>query len=305
MFNELNFSLELKTIFCYTCLMKTLTLGKLLELPSFHHFYTLPIRKSTEVFGNYIVVFEQDNQVVFVDVNSEVGHTHEARFASHFHKDNLLVGLGAVPVSAWPTCQILTVKKNSNQRGIALANLVEHYGDLSIFKQMAEQYRQRERSTIYDPYRYSYTIDEKKLEASSALNIVPRKEYEKIRDFHPFLQTSRGNVYAVPCHYQDRQRNKETKIYIMGWYFYEKQLKISWKPSHSRKSRWRSSLVSVDKLSERYFFQGELYKKGSFPIFLDNLTIQNKSYQKRLDTEFSAFISIIEKQKQAAKLRIK
>ncbi|HEM4129700.1 TPA: hypothetical protein U1W61_001417 [Streptococcus suis] len=305
MFNKLNFYLDLKYIFCYTNHMKTMILGKLLELPHFHHFYNLSICENWEGPENYIVVFEQNGQAVFVDLESKTGHTDEARFASHFHKDNLLVGLGAVPVSTWPTCQILTIEKNSNQRGIALANLVEHYGHLSVFKEIAEQYRLREHSTIYDPYRYSYTVDEKKIDKTSQLNLVPRKEYEKIRDFHPFLQTNRGNVYAVPCYYKDNKRNRETKIYIMGWYFYEKQLKISWKPSHSRKSRWRSSIVSVDKLSERYFFQGELYKKGSFPIFLDNLIIQNKSYQKRLDTEFAAFLSIIEKQKQAAKLRIK
>lgn len=305
LFNKLNFYLDLKTIFCYTNHMKTMTLGKLLALPHFHHFYNLPISENWEGPENYIVVFEQNGQAVFVDLESKTGHTNEARFASHFPKHNLLIGLGAVPVDSWSTCQVLGVKKNNTQRGIALANLVEHYGHLSVFKEIAEQYRLRERSTIYDPYRYSYTIDEKNIEKDSQLNIVPRKEYEKIRDFHPFLQTSRGNVYAVPCIYKDDKRNKETKIYIMGWYFYEKQLKISWKPSHSRKSRWRSSIVSVDKITDQYFFQGELYKKGSFPIFLDNLVIKNRKFQEKLDKEYINFIRIIEKQKNEAKLRIK
>ncbi|WP_105144843.1 hypothetical protein [Streptococcus suis] len=285
--------------------MKTMTLGKLLELPHFHHFYNLPISENWEGPENYIVVFEQNGQAVFVDLESKTGHTNEARFASYFPKHSLLIGLGAVPVDSWSTCQVLGVKKNNTQRGIALANLVEHYGHLSVFKEIAEKYRLRERSTIYDPYRYSYTIDEKNIEKDSQLNIVPRKEYEKIRDFHPFLQTNRGNVYAVPCIYKDDKRNKETKIYIMGWYFYEKQLKISWKPSHSRKSRWRSSIVSVDKITDQYFFQGELYKKGSFPIFLDNLVIKNRKFQEKLDKEYINFIRIIEKQKNEAKLRIK
>nr|WP_238145057.1 hypothetical protein [Streptococcus suis] len=282
-----------------------MTLGKLLELPHFHHFYNLPISENWEGPENYIVVFEQNGQAVFVDLESKTGHTNEARFASYFPKHSLLIGLGAVPVDSWSTCQVLGVKKNNTQRGIALANLVEHYGHLSVFKEIAEKYRLRERSTIYDPYRYSYTIDEKNIEKDSQLNIVPRKEYEKIRDFHPFLQTNRGNVYAVPCIYKDDKRNKETKIYIMGWYFYEKQLKISWKPSHSRKSRWRSSIVSVDKITDQYFFQGELYKKGSFPIFLDNLVIKNRKFQEKLDKEYINFIRIIEKQKNEAKLRIK
>ncbi|HEM2808960.1 TPA: hypothetical protein U0616_000719 [Streptococcus suis] len=305
LFNKLNFCLDLKYIFCYTNHMKTMTLGKLLALPHFHHFYNLPISENWEGPENYIVVFEQNGQAVFVDLESKTGHTNEARFASHFPKHSLLIGLGAVPVDSWSTCQVLGVKKNNTQRGIALANLVEHYGHLSVFKEIAEKYRLRERSTIYDPYRYSYTIDEKNIEKDSQLNIVPRKEYEKIRDFHPFLQTNRGNVYAVPCIYKDDKRNKETKIYIMGWYFYEKQLKISWKPSHSRKSRWRSSIVSVDKITDQYFFQGELYKKGSFPIFLDNLVIKNRKFQEKLDKEYINFIRIIEKQKNEAKLRIK
>ncbi|HEM6072058.1 hypothetical protein ACSBRS_005200 [Streptococcus suis] len=305
LFNKLNIFVDLKNIFCYTCVMKTSTLGKLLELPNFHHFYTVPIRENTESSGNYIIVFEQDKQPVFVDLKNETGHTREVRFASHFDSAGLLVGLGAIPINYWPTCQILGVKKNNNRRGLSLSSLMDGYGRLPIFKEMAERYRARGQSTIYDPYRYSYTIDEKKVIKDNQLTLIPKKEYEKIKDFHPFLQTKHGNVYAVPCFYQDRKRNQITKIYIIGWYFYEKQLKISWKPSHSRKSRWRSSLVSVDKLSDRFFFQGELYKKGTYPVFLEDLTIKNKAYQHRLDREFAAFLSIIEEQKRRARLRVK
>ncbi|MGQ7338172.1 hypothetical protein ACTGYP_09740 [Streptococcus suis] len=285
--------------------MKTMSLGKLLELPHFHHFYSLPIIENIATPGNYIVVFKLESQTVFVDLESETGYTSEARFASHFDKDNLLVGLGAVPYESWTTCYILEVQKNINLRGVSLSYIVENYGNLKIFEDLLQKYKEHNRTTIYDPYRYSYTVDEKKYEKDSKLNIVPRNEYEKIRDFHPFLQTNRGNVYAVPCLYKDHKRNRETKIYIMGWYFYENQLKISWKPSHSRRSRWRSSIVFIDKRTDKFFFQGELYKKGTFPIFLEQLVIQNKQNQSRLDASFSAFVSIIEKQKMAAKLRIK
>lgn len=213
--------------------------------------------------------------------------------------------MGTIPVSAWSTCQALEVRKNTNQRGVSLSHLMESHGQLPIFKSIAEHYRAREQATVYDPYRYSYTVEEKSAIIDNQLKIIPRKEYEKIKDFHPFLKIRHGNVYAVPCLYQDIKRKQVTKIYIMGWYFYEKQLKISWKPSHTRKNRWRSSLLSVDKLSDRYFFQGELYKKGSYPVFLDQLTIKNKAYQQRLDDEFAAFISIIENQKQKAQLRLR
>ncbi len=56
-----------------------------------------------------------------------------------------------------------------------------------FFKEMAERYRARGQSTIYDPYRYSYTIDEKKVIKDNQLTLIPKKEYEKIKDFHPFF----------------------------------------------------------------------------------------------------------------------
>ncbi|HEM6219778.1 TPA: hypothetical protein U2C55_000343 [Streptococcus suis] len=285
--------------------MTNITIGKLLNLPSFHHFYSIPVFQHSDLHENFLIVYNYENNIVYVDLQSESGKNCESRFASHFDKDNLLIGLGAVPYESWTTCYVLEVQKNINRRGVSLSYIVENYGNLKIFEDLLQKYREHNRTTIYDPYRYSYTVDEKKYEKDSKLNIVPRNEYEKIRDFHPFLQTNRGNVYAVPCLYKDHKRNRETKIYIMGWYFYEKQLKISWKPSHSRKSRWRSSIVFIDKRTDKFFFQGELYKKGTFPIFLEQLLIQNKQYQSRLDASFSAFVSIIEKQKMAAKLRIK
>ncbi|MDG4478734.1 hypothetical protein [Streptococcus parasuis] len=83
--------------------MKTLTLGKLLGLPNFHHFYSVPVKRLEHTTDNYILVFKQDKDPVFVDLESETGKTKEARFASHFQNDHLLIGLGAIPVSAWST----------------------------------------------------------------------------------------------------------------------------------------------------------------------------------------------------------
>ncbi|MGQ7461147.1 hypothetical protein ACTGZQ_01085 [Streptococcus suis] len=285
--------------------MTDITIGKLLNLPSFHHFYSIPVLQLSDLPESFLIVYKNENNIVYVDLQGESGKNLESRFASHFDIDNLLVGLGAVPYESWTNCYVLEVQKNINRRGVGLAYIMENYGNLKIFENLLQKYKEHNRTTIYDPYRYSYTVDEKKYEKDSKLNIVPRNEYEKIRDFHPFLQTKRGNVYAVPCLYKDHKRNRETKIYIMGWYFYEYHLKISWKPSHSRKSRWRSSIVFIDNRTDKFFFQGELYKKGTFPIFLEQLLIQNKHYQNHLDASFSAFVSIIEKQQKAAKLRIK
>lgn len=305
MFNKLNFSLDHSPNFCYTePIMKT-TLGNLLQLPSFHHFSQLPISPLTEPSHTYIITFGMTDEPLFVDLDSPIGQTNQARMASHFQQDTLFIGLGAVPLDQLDTCQLLEVPAKTNHKGIDTPNLLAYHGHLPLFRKMAEQLRAREQMTVYDPYRYSYTINEKQKENDRQLTIVPRKEYEKIRDFHPFLQTNRGKVYAVPAYYHDRKREKVQKIYLMGWYFYEKQLKLSWKPSHSRKSRWRSSIVSVDKKTDRFFFQGELYKKGSYPIFLDSLELTNKTYQERLDREFSALLQIINEQKQKALLRLK
>lgn len=281
--------------------MKTLTLGKLLHLPAVHQLASIPIEQATAKQTDYLIVYGQQSPL-FVDLENANGFTDEARFASRFTKEELLIGLGLVPFADLPTCFVLEVASNKTKRGIATTDLLATHGHLPLFKEMAERYRARERATIYDPYRYSYTIDERKIDKETHLQLVPRKEYERIRDFHPFLQTKRGNVYAVPCVYHDPKQQREVKIYIMGWYFYEQHLKLSWKPSHSRKSRWRSSIIFLDKRTEQPFFQGELYKKGSFPIFLDHLQpAPNKGNS--LANTYQNFLSIIDKQKRQAQLR--
>ncbi|HFU3984594.1 TPA: hypothetical protein ACGO2X_000872 [Streptococcus suis] len=284
--------------------MKLQKLGTLLQLPTFHHFYNIPVRSFLGSLSLFIIVFSKDNQTYFIDLDSENGLTKESRFASHFSEETIFVGLGAIPFENLASCQLLAIPHQRSKKGISTSDLLIHYSKLPVFKQIAEQQRLREQSSLYDPYRYSYTRLEKEDKEEKHLNLVPRKEYEKIRDFHPFLKTNRGNVYAVPCQYTDEKRGQTTKIYLMGWYFYEKQLKVSWKPSHSRKSRWRSSIIFVDKLSDRYFFQGQLYKKGTFPIFLDHLA-PSISGRPSLDKEFQALLTIIEEQKRRAKLRYK
>ena len=59
-FNALNFLVDLKIHFCYTDCMKTLTRGKLLGLPNFHHFYSVPVKRLEHTADNYILVFKQD-----------------------------------------------------------------------------------------------------------------------------------------------------------------------------------------------------------------------------------------------------
>ncbi|NQH33207.1 hypothetical protein HO665_02970 [Streptococcus suis] len=273
-------------------------LGQLLDLPTFHQLYSIPIERKAEQHENYIIVFSQ-GETLFVDSQSENGQTSQARFASHFTREQLLIGLGAVPLDSLDTCRILDIQPNISHRGATTPYLLENYGSLPHFKKMAERYRVHERSIIFDPYRYSYTVDEKKIAKDRGFTIVDQKDYEKIRDFKPFLQTNRGTIYALPCTYHDIKRQQETKIYIMGWYFYNQQIKISWKPSHSRKARWRSSIIFIDKITDKFFFQGELYKKGSFPIFLENLALSTGTSQKfpAVKQTYDHFLDTVNQQK--------
>ncbi|MFS1664647.1 hypothetical protein [Streptococcus sp. zg-JUN1979] len=284
------------------------TLGQLLQLPPFHFFYEIPIaqQSTSSDNDNYIIAFKAEDKVLFVNTEALDGQADSLASASHLSAETLLVGLGAVPSPYWESCYILEVPQNETQKGAELANVLKHYSYIDLFQDMEEQYHRPHVSAVYDPYRYAYTIDEKEVSKDKHFTKIAKKDYEGIRDFHPFIKTNRGNVYSVSCTYQDKEKAKTPKIYLMGWYFYDnKQLKISWKPAHTRKSRWRSSLVSVDKRTERFFFQGELYKKGSFPIFLDQLSFNNKTYEKQLKHEFDAFLSIIEEQKEKANLRYK
>lgn len=62
----------------------------------------------------------------------------------------------------------------------------------------------------------------------------------------------------------------------MGWYIKDQQLKIRWKPKYMRKRRWRSSRISIDIVTDNYFFQGQIYRDSSAPIFLNNLSFDSK-----------------------------
>ncbi|SQG83557.1 Uncharacterised protein [Streptococcus uberis] len=64
-------------------------------------------------------------------------------------------------------------------------------------------------------------------------------------------------------------------------------------------------MVSVDIITESYFFKGSLYGKGSFPIFIKDLYFIDKISENnllRLKQEFKTFLDIIESQKKNALL---
>ena len=92
----------------------------------------------------------------------------------------------------------------------------------------------------------------------------------------------------------------------MGWYIKDQQLKIRWKPKYMRKRRWRSSRISVDIVTDNYFFQGQIYRDSSAPIFLNNLNFDSKipkSFLPHLKNKYQIFMTLVKEQKRLALLR--
>ena len=89
-------------------------LGEKLGLPTFNHYYNIPITSLEYDFQNlgpsdaYIITFKQDNNLFVVDIAHQLGHTSHFDTVSLFKKDNLLSGIAAVPLAAVHSIQILS-----------------------------------------------------------------------------------------------------------------------------------------------------------------------------------------------------
>lgn len=55
--------------------MTNITIGKLLNLPSFHHFYSIPVFQHSDLHENFLIVYNYENNIVYVDLQSESGKT--------------------------------------------------------------------------------------------------------------------------------------------------------------------------------------------------------------------------------------
>ena len=69
-----------------------------------------------------------------------------------------------------------------------------------------------------------------------------------------------------------------------------------------RKRRWRSSRISVDIVTDNYFFQGQIYRDSSAPIFLNNLNFDSKipkSFLPHLKNQYQIFMTLVKEQKKA------
>ena len=73
-----------------------------------------------------------------------------------------------------------------------------------------------------------------------------------------------------------------------------------------RKRRWRSSRISIDIVTDNYFFQGQIYKDSSAPVFLNNLSFDSKipkSFLPNLQKQYQIFMALVDEQKRLALLR--
>ena len=302
-------------------------LGEKLGLPTFNHYYNTPITfleynlKNLDPSDTYIITFKQDNNLFVVDIRHQLGHTSHFDTVSLFEQDKLLSGIAAVPLASVHSIQILSFpdKLHSLDSSQHLKNLVAlYYKDAEIMcylktttnigdqvtRYQLEANQLEKQGKDFDFFKYT---SRGKTQEENRLSEVSSKDYDFIPDFHPFLSSPRNQqVLSVPVTYFDDKTKQTARIDIMGWYIKDQQLKIRWKPKYMRKRRWRSSRISVDIVTGNYFFQGQIYRDSSAPIFLDNLSFDNKvpkSFLPHLQKQYQIFMALVEEQKRLALLR--
>ena len=118
-------------------------LGEKLGLPTFNHYYNIPITSLEYDLKNlgpsdvYIITFKQDNNLFVVDIRHQLGHTSHFDTVSLFEQDKLLSGIAAVPLASVHSIQILSFpnKLHSLDPSQRLKNLVAlYYKDEEIMR---------------------------------------------------------------------------------------------------------------------------------------------------------------------------
>lgn len=300
-------------------------LGELLKLPTFNHYYQIPIilyKNNDTTTDRFIICFKKELNLYAVDMTHDLGHTIHFESATFFSKDDLLAGIAAVPLAYLGSIHILAypgrltqVRASSHLKNLVALYLDEeetlhflktskNYGD-HVTRYQLEAQRLIKQGKAPDLFRYTSRSQVPK--ETLTLATVSHKDYDFIVDFHPFLRAKRDKaVLSLPALYQDPKTKETVKVEIMGWYIKDQQLKIRWKPKYMRKRRWRSSRISVDITSGDYFFQGQIYKTKKAPVFLKHLNLHNKipqSYQGELEKAYQQFLAIVDEQKRLALLR--
>lgn len=200
----------------------------------------------------------------------------------------------AVPLRARATIQILQVPHDAKDIRPYVTYYAQAQIDELFFGKIAD-------ADIYDPFRDAHSAVFHT--EQEPFELVPNDAYQGIQNFHPFVQEGE-QVLALPCTYQDPIKQMTIDLQLMGWYYLDQQLKISWKPANRPRARWRSSLVAIDKKTRRYFFQGNIYQqKGTDPVFLEQLTFDRDN--SAIQTAYAAFTNEIKKQERQALLKMR
>ena len=199
-------------------------LGEKLGLPTFNHYYNIPITsleynlKNLGPSDTYIITFKQDNNLFVVDITHQIGHTSHFDTVSLFEQDKLLSGIAAVPLASVHSIQILSFpnKLHSLDPSQRLKNLVAlYYKDEEIMRYLKttknigdqvtryqlEADRLERQGKSFDFFKYT---SRGKVREEDGLSEVSSKDYDFIPDFHPFLTSPRSQqVLSVPVTYFD------------------------------------------------------------------------------------------------------
>ena len=298
----------------------TETLGTFLALKPYHHYSSIPlVRFEKEAADTFILCFKREMQLVVIDLEQESGQSFLFAHASLIERSELLEGIAAVPLEALKTLYVLAFPRDLYEYSeeARLKNIVALYQAhedvlpfLKATRHIGDQvtaYELEWKTTAksladFDPFRYTSRSE---LGNPDNLSVVSSKDYDFIPDFHPFLYSKRGGkVFSIPADYLDPKTGQRASLELMGWYLRDQQLKLRWKPKHTRKRRWRSSQLSIDIVSKDYFFQGEIYKGASAPVFLDQLEFKvPPGYQTNLEEAYQHFLSMVDERKRKALLR--
>ncbi|MDU6946407.1 MAG: hypothetical protein E6381_02865 [Streptococcus parasanguinis] len=298
----------------------TETLGTYLDLKPYHHYASIPlIHFEKDLSDTFILFFKREMQVHVIDLEQDSGQSLLFAHASLIDRQELFDGIAAVPLESLNSLYILAFPRDlyefsAEARLKNIVALYQAHEDVLSFLKLTrtigdqvtayelEWKRTAKNLADFDPFRYT---SRSQVEDPDALSVVSSKDYDFIPDFHPFLSSKRGGkVLSIPADYMDPKTGQRASLEIMGWYLRDQQLKLRWKPKHTRKRRWRSSQLSIDIVSKHYFFQGEIYKGASAPVFLDQLEFKvPQGYQTDLEQPYQEFLTIIAERKRKALLR--
>lgn len=298
----------------------TETLGTFLALKPYHHYSSIPlVRFEKEAVDTFILCFKREMQLVVIDLEQEYGQSFLFANASLIERSELLEGIAAVTLEALKTLYVLAFPRDlyeyseearlknivalyqAHEDVLAFLKATRHIGDQVTAYEL--EWKATAKSLAdFDPFRYTSRSE---LGNPDNLSVVSNKDYDFIPDFHPFLYGKRGGkVFSIPADYLDPKTGQRASLELMGWYLRDQQLKLRWKPKHTRKRRWRSSQLSIDIVSKHSFFQGEIYKGASAPVFLDQLEFKVPAgYQAKLEEAYQHFLSMVEERKRKALLR--